>query len=297
MTDSPQAWQIDIELPDESCVVIFDEALGPGAGAVTAREIDNGPRWRLIAHCAEAPDKVALEARVAIAAATAGVPAPPIHLCELPATDWVADYRKRIKPVTVGRFFIYPSHFEDDVPEGLVGIHLDAGIAFGTGEHQSTSGCLLAMERLKVSGHLVDSGLDMGCGSAILAIGLANLWPAARIIAVDNDPDAVQTSMDNIADNGCSASIIAAESDGYHGEAVMAASPYNIIMANILARPLALMAADAAAHLAPGGYAILSGILSPQAADVQSAYEAAGLELTDQLDLDEWSTLVLTKSV
>ena len=297
MTKSPQAWQIDIELPDESCVVIFDEALGPDAGAVTAREIDNGPRWRLIAHCAGAPDKVALEARVAIAAATAGVPAPPIHIYELPATDWVADYRKRIKPITVGRFFIYPSHFENDVPDGLVGIRLDAGIAFGTGEHQSTSGCLLAMEQLQESGLFVERGLDMGCGSAILAIGLANLWPAARIIAVDNDSDAVRTSMDNIADNGCSASISAAESDGYHGEAVMAAAPYNIIMANILARPLALMAADAAAHLAPGGYAILSGILSPQAADVQSAYEAAGLKLSDRLDLDEWSTLILTKPV
>lgn len=297
MTEPAHAWQIDIELPDDSCVALFDEALGPNAGAVTAREIGNGPRWRLIAHCAGEPDRVALEARIAIAAASAGVTVPPVQIQELPPTDWVADYRKRIKPVAVGCFFIYPSHYEERVPDGLVGIRLDAGIAFGTGEHQSTSGCLLAMERLRDTGLAVERGLDMGCGSAILAIALAKLWPAARIIAVDNDPDAVRTSLENIQENDCSASVLAGESDGYHGEAVTTAAPYHIIMANILAGPLAEMAPDAAAHLAPGGYAVLSGILSAQAEAVQSAHETAGLTLSDRLDLGDWSTLILTKPV
>jgi ribosomal protein L11 methyltransferase len=295
VTDSPTAWQIEIDLPDESCVILFDEALGPDAGAVTAREIDNGPRWRLIAHCAGRPDRVALEARVAIAAASAGVVMPRVDIHELPPTDWIAEYRKRIKPVTVGCFFIYPSHYEGDVPDGLVGIHLDAGIAFGTGEHESTSGCLLAMEKLRDSNCRLESGLDMGCGSAILAIALAKLWPSARIVAVDNDPDAVHTSLENIKDNDCSSLIVAGESDGYGGALVNSESPYQIIMANILAGPLTQMAPDAVTHLAPGGYAVLSGILSVQAEAVQTAYEAAGLVLADRLEIGDWTTLSLTK--
>lgn len=297
MTDTPRAWQIDIELPDESCVALFEEALGPDAGAVTAREIDNGPRWRLVAHCAGEPDRVALEARVAIAAASTGIAMPPFRVEELPSIDWVADYRKRIKPVSVGHFFIYPSHYEEGVPDGMTGIHLDAGIAFGTGEHASTSGCLLVLERLRDEGVSVERGLDMGCGSAILAIALARLWPSARIIAVDNDPDAVRTAHENIEENDCAGTVIAAESEGFGSSVVGSAMPYDLIVANILAGPLSDMAEDAVARLAPGGYVVLSGILSGQAESVQTAYEDAGLTLYDRLDVDGWSTLCLTQPV
>jgi ribosomal protein L11 methyltransferase len=293
VTDSSDAWQIEIDLPDESCVDLFDEALGPDAGAITAHEIEEGPRWRLVAHCSGKPDRVALEARIAIAAASAGIAMPVVGLQALPAIDWVADYQRRIKPVTIGSFFIYPSHYEDDVPDGLMGIHLDAGVAFGTGEHESTSGCLLAMERLQDQGVRVGCALDMGCGSAILAIAMARLWPSVRINAVDNDPDAVKTAAENVAENGCNASVTVGLSDGYHGGLVASASPYDLIMANILARPLMEMAGAAAEHLASDGYIVLSGLLSDQAEMVQESFEAAGLVLFDRLDIRGWSTLIM----
>lgn len=295
MTESARAWQIEIELPDESCVALFDEALGPDAGAVTAREIDNGPQWRLVAHCAGEPDRVALEARIAIASASAGVAMPSFTVQQLPPTDWVADYQNRVKPVTVGRFFVYPSHFAEGVPDGVEGIRLDAGLAFGTGEHESTSGCLLAMEHLRADGVRVARGLDMGCGSAILAIAMARLWPKARIVAVDNDPDAVQTATENIEDNGCSTAIAVGESDGYGGALVRAEAPYDLIVANILARPLSEMAADAMGQIAPGGYIVLSGLLSNQTEMVQTAHKSAGFLFGDRLDIAGWSTLILTR--
>jgi len=288
-------WRIAIELPDQSCVAAFDEAIALDEAVVMAQEIDGGPRWRLTGHCAGEPDRTDLEMRIAIAAASAAVDPPAITIEQIPATDWVADYQARTKPVTIGGFFIYPSHYRDAVPDGLTGIKLDAGLAFGTGEHESTSGCLVALEGLRDKGVTPGRGLDMGCGSAILAIAMALLWPAAAIVAVDNDPDSVATAAENVADNGCAAAVTVAQSDGYGGAAVRARAPYDLIAANILARPLIAMAPDAAAALAPGGTIILSGILSEQAREVLNAYESAGLAPSGRLDLGDWTTLVLTR--
>jgi ribosomal protein L11 methyltransferase len=232
---------------------------------------------------------------VAIAAAATAIDPPAITIETIPATDWVADYQSRTKPVTIGQFFVYPSHYRGVVPDGLAGIQLDAGLAFGTGEHESTSGCLVALEELKDKGLTPRRALDMGCGSAILAIAMARLWPAATIVAVDNDPDSVTTATDNVADNGCAAAVRVAESDGYGSAVVQSQMPYDLIAANILARPLAAMALDAAASLAVGGHIILSGILSEQAPMVLDAYESAGLVLTNRQDFENWTTLVLTR--
>ncbi len=295
MNHPAPVWRIAIELPDRSCVAAFHEAIALDDAVVTEQEIDGGPRWRLTGHRAGEPDRTALEMRVAIAAASAAIDPPAIIIEEIPATDWVADYQSRTKPVTIGRFFVYPSHFQGTVPAGLLGIKLDAGLAFGTGEHESTSGCLVALEGLRDNGLNVDRGLDMGCGSAILAIAMARLWPAATIVAVDNDPNSVSTATENVIDNGCAGAVNVADSDGYGGAVVGSQTPYDLIAANILARPLIAMAPDAAASLTVGGYAILSGILSAQAKMVLDAYESAGFAPADRLDFDKWTTLVLTR--
>ena len=294
MSQPSAVWRIAIELPGRSCVAAFDEAIALDDAVVTAQQIGGGPRWSLTGHCAGEPDRRALEMRVAIAAASAAIEAPAIIIEEIPATDWVADYRSRTKPVTIGGFFVFPSHFHGTVPDGLVGIKLDAGLAFGTGEHESTSVCLVALEGLRDKGLTVDRGLDMGCGSAILAIAMARLWPAATIVAVDHDPNSVSTATENVADNGCAGAVRVAESDGYGSAVVESRTPYDVIAANILARPLIAMAPDAAASLTIGGHAILSGILSEQATMVQDAYERAGFSHTDRLDFENWKTLVLT---
>lgn len=295
MSQSASAWRIALELPDAGCVEAFDEAISLGDTVVSAREIDNGPHWRLTGHCVAEPDRVALETRVAIAAASAAIDPPAITIEEIPATDWVADYRARTSPVTIGSFFIYPSHYRGRVPDGLIGIRLDAGLAFGTGEHESTSGCLAALEGLRDRGFTPARALDMGCGSAILAIAMALLWPDAAIVAVDNDPDSVATAAENVAENGCAGAVGVAYSDGYDSSVVRSGAPYDLIAANILARPLIVMAPDVAAALAAGGQIILSGILSEQAGEVLEAYKSVGFAPADRLDLGNWTTLVMTR--
>ena len=294
MTKSAPVWRIAIDLPDQSCVPTFDEAISFEDAVVTAQEIDGGPRWSLICHCTAEPDRNVVETKIVIAAANAAIDPPDVVIEKIPAIDWVAEYQSRIKPVTIGHFFIFPSHFQGDVPEGLIGIKLDAGNAFGTGEHESTSGCLVALERLRDNGIVVERGLDMGCGSAILAIAMARLWPAGKIAAVDSDPDSVRTGAENVVVNNCADTVGIAESDGYGAAVVQSSAPYDLIAANILARPLMAMAPDAAAVLKAGGQAVLSGILTEQATMVQETYEAAGFAPTDRLEIGKWTTLVLT---
>jgi ribosomal protein L11 methyltransferase len=295
VTQPAPVWRFAIDLPDQSCVAAFDEAMTMDESVVTAQEIDDGPCWRLICHCAVPPDRTALEARLAVVAASNGIDPPLLAIEEMPAIDWVAEYQSRIQPLTIGGFFIFPSHFTGDVPDGLAGIKLDASNAFGTGEHESTAGCLLALEDLKAQGLAIERALDLGCGSAILAIAMARLWPDAAILAVDNDPDAVNTAAENVSDNGCADTVSVAVSDGYGSERVQAGVPYPLIVANILARPLIAMAPDAVSALAVGGYAILSGILSEQAAMVQDAYESVGFAPVNRLEIGKWTTLVLRR--
>jgi ribosomal protein L11 methyltransferase len=295
MNQSAPAWRIAMELPDGSCVAAFEEAIALDDAVVTAQEIAGSPGWRLTGYCTGQPDRASLDMRVAIAAASAAIDPPPIIIEEIPATDWVADYQSRTKPVTIGRFFIYPSHFHDSVPRGLTGMKLDAGLAFGTGEHESTAGCLVALQGLKDKGLNVGRGLDMGCGSAILAIAMARLWPDSVIVAVDNDPISVSTATENVADNGCAGAVSVAESDGYGGAVVQSGTPYDLITANILARPLIAMVPGAASALAVGGHAILSGILSEQAEEVLDSYVSAGFALSERLDFGSWATLVLER--
>lgn len=296
MNETAPAWRIVVDLPDQSCVDFFEEAIADGNAVVTAMEIDNGPRWRLTTHSASEPDRAALEMRVAVAAASRSMEPPELNIEVVPAVDWVAEYQARTKPVTIGGFFVFPSHFDGAVPEGLTGIKLDAGLAFGTGEHESTSGCLRALEDLKQGNQTVRRALDMGCGSAILAIAMSCLWPSAAIVAVDNDPISVRTAIENVSDNRCAAAVRVSESDGYNSSIVETSGPYDLIAANILAGPLIAMAPATAASLAQGGTAVLSGILANQAVEVLDAYEKAGFALVDRLDANNWATLILTQS-
>ncbi|MHA1107863.1 MAG: 50S ribosomal protein L11 methyltransferase [Alphaproteobacteria bacterium] len=272
----------------------FEAIFEDFGGAVTLEEIPGGADWRMIAHGAHAPDRDGLEARIRIAATAVGIDPPEISIEQLPATDWVADYHRRIGPQTVGRFFIYPSHFTDPVPDGAVGIQLDAGLAFGTGEHESTRGCLLALDHL-ANERPAANALDLGCGSGILAIAMAKIWKI-RVLGCDIDSVAVELAAENVARNNVAALVEVVESDGYGASEVATRGPFDLITANVLAGPLAAMAGALAQHLAPGGVAVLSGILDRQADDVGAAHAAHGLSLRDRIDLGEWATLVLGRN-
>lgn len=289
-------WQLSLELPSGDCVPAFEDALEPLDGTLSAFEIDKGPRWRLTVHCVAAPDCAGiLVPRLAAAAAACGIDAPAAQIMPIAATDWLAEYRRRAQPVSIGRFFVYPSHHGDGVPDGLIGLALDAGLAFGTGEHESTRGCLTAFERLAAWGMTPARVLDMGCGSGILAIAAARLWPDASVLGCDNDPVAVEVATENIAANGVAARVTLCVGDGYAADALREAQPFDLIVANILADPLEAMAGDLVHHLAPAGHAVLSGLLAAQAEGVLGAHAAHGLALAQRIDLDDWTTLILAR--
>jgi ribosomal protein L11 methyltransferase len=246
-------------------------------------------------HCLETPDRAGIAARLAAAASSCGIAAPAVRIEPIVATDWVAEYRRRAQPVQAGRFFIYPSHHTGGVPEGAIGLALDAGLAFGTGEHDSTRGCLEAFERLAEWGVAPARVLDMGCGSGILAIAAAKLWPASSVLGCDNDPVAVMVATENTATNGVAARIGLCVGEGYAAQAVRDAAPFDLIAAKILADPLEAMAGDLARHLAPPGHAVLSGLLASQAEGVLGAHAAHGLALAQRIDLGAWTTLILAR--
>ncbi len=265
------------------------ESLTPEPYGIGVFEIEDGSdRWEVGGFFMEEPDEIAL----LILAASQG--AQPFVVSELPEIDWVAKVRRELAPVTAGRFFIYGSHDADKLPPAALGLNIDAAMAFGTGHHGTTKGCLLALDRLAKTRPARVA--DIGCGTAVLAMGAAKLWPdLAPVMASDNDPIAVETAAANVAGNGLEGRVICLEATGFDHPALHKAGPYDIILANILKMPLIDLAPDLAAHLAPGGRAILSGLLMTQAGDVTAAYVAQGLVPEAREDLGEWSTLVLVK--
>ncbi len=248
--------------------------------------------WTVEAICTRFVDRPALEARIAVAAASAGAPPPPVAVEPLSDVDWVEATRRGFPPFAVGRYFIHGSHFRGRVPGAHIGLVIDAGAAFGTGLHESTRGCLLALDALAARGRRFRNALDLGCGSGILAIAVARTWDVP-VIACDNDPRAVEVARANAAVNGVAHRVSIVRSDGYRAAAVRRSAPFDLIVANILARPLARMAADLERHLAAQGTAMLAGVLAGQEGEVLVAHRARGLTLTRRIAVDGWHTLVL----
>lgn len=223
-----------------------------------------------------------------------GFPLPPLALETLAERDWVAESQRNLPPQTAGRFWVHGSHVKAAPPAGLIALQVEASIAFGTGRHETTQGCLVALSELAAAGVTPHSALDLGCGSGVLAMAIAKLWPDARVLAADNDAPSVGVTQENAVLNGVPA-IEAFESEGYAAPRLHAAAPFALIAANILAAPLIALAPDLARHLAPGGRAILSGLLTTQAAEVLAAHEAEGLVLLEARSYGEWDTLLLQK--
>lgn len=212
----------------------------------------------------------------------------------LPEKDWLRHVHDNFPPVTAGRFYIYGSHYTGEKPAGLVPLCIDAATAFGSGEHETTKGCLMALDKLSEN-HTFKNGLDMGCGSGILALGMVKIWPGMRVAAVDIDPESIVVTERHAAMNGAAGLIEMQADDGYAAPLAKNNAPYDLIVANILAGPLIEMAGDLNAVLLPGGYAVLSGLLARQEADVTAAHAALGLVLTDKIELGDWRALVLHK--
>jgi len=253
--------------------------------ALSRYEIEGGRRWEVEALIDGQPDRASIRKVLA----RWGKPVFEI----LPERDWVAESRRALPAITAGRFFLHGAHVKGATPRGKIALQIDAGAAFGTGRHETTRGCLLALDRL-ARRRRFEHPFDLGCGSGVLALAVASLWPV-KVLAADNDPDAVRVARENAGINGLAGRLNVIKSSGYGAAAIRRAAPFDLITANILARPLYRMASSLARHLRPGGSAVLSGILATQEQLVLHAHQQHGLELDFRLHLGEWSVLVLKK--
>lgn len=263
-----------------------EQALDPFAIAVSRYEVEGGRRWEVEALIQGAPDRAAVRAAVA----SFGTP----EFAPLPAKDWVAETQRSLPPIIAGRFQLRGSHVQSPVPKGRIPLLIDAGAAFGTGRHETTKGCLIALGRLARAGYRFRRMLDLGCGSGVLALASAKLWPGP-VLAADNDPVAVRVTRENATINGLARRIEVRRSRGYGSPALRRAAPFDLIIANILARPLIRLAPGLDRHLAPGGIAVLSGLLTSQAAAVLDAHLRCGLKLDGRLAVGDWTVLMLRK--
>lgn len=212
----------------------------------------------------------------------------------LQGRDWLADNVIKFAPVRVGDFCVYGIHETNVDTEGKIGIKVYAATAFGS-EHQTTKGCLQGISDINLLSGVQYKVLDVGTGSGILSLAAAKLWKDAKIVAVDIDNESVKVTKQNAIDNGVEKQIIAAYSDGYGSEVVQKNAPYDVILANILARPLIAMAEDMAKNLKIGGYAVISGFIDEQVDWVVGEHEKYGLQLQKIYAGDNWRAALLKR--
>jgi len=218
------------------------------------------------------------------------------HVEQLGEADWVTMSQAGLQPIRAGRFFVHTPTCRS-APPGTVAFEIDAGLAFGTGQHATTAGCLEALDSLARKGCTFANVADVGTGTGLLAFASLALWPDARCIATDIDPVAVDVARENAAINRVkvghgAGELLLAVADGMDSPMLAARAPFDLIIANILAGPLVELAPDFAKALAPGGTVILAGLLDTQAKAVAGAYEALGLTLKER-GSGEWPVLVL----
>jgi len=278
-------------LPEEARAQALGEALeniDPAPVGVGVFELEDGSGlWEVRAYFTETPDEIALT----LLAMAFG--AQPFILSDLPEIDWVAHVRRELSPVEAGRFFVYGGHDADKLPKDRIGLLIEASMAFGTGHHGTTQGCLRALDRLHEQGFRGQAVADIGCGTAVLAMAAAHLWPGT-VLASDIDQVAVDVAQANVTANGLEGRVICLEAAGFdHPD--LSAARFDLVFANILMGPLIALAPDMGQRVQPGGHVILSGLLVEQADSVLAAYVAQGFTLERREDLGEWTTLTLSR--
>jgi ribosomal protein L11 methyltransferase len=265
------------------------EGLIPEPTGVGVFEVEDGSGlWEVGGYFEEAPDAAAL------AVLAAAFEAKAFTVSELPETDWVAHVRRELAPVAAGRFFVYGSHDADKVPQDCEPLLIEAAMAFGTGHHGTTLGCLRALDRLALDGFVGKCVVDIGCGTAVLAMGAARIWPDP-VLASDIDEVAVDVARANVVANGLEGRVECVEAAGFDHPALARAAPFDLVFANILKGPLVALAPDMAGVMGPDAYAILSGILNEQADEVIEVYAQSGINLHHRESIGDWTTLTLQK--
>ena len=274
----------------EQAVPVFEDSLGEYAGAVLTRLLEKGAHsgdWELQAIFESQPDSEILRRILATAAMQTHIKTPRLALKKMPDINWLQASYQGFPPITIGRYYIYGSHIQTPPPADKIALKIDAATAFGTGEHQTTHGCLQALNDLDAVPNRV---LDVGCGSGILGMAFAKTYHQP-VDATDIDPESVRMARQNAEENGLKDLMHIWESVGYE----KITETYDLIFCNILAKPLIEMAPDLAHHLNDKGLAILSGFLIPQESWVRKAHEEAGLTFVRRYRINGWSTLLMRK--
>ncbi len=296
------SWRVSLDctraeaeaLPDASD--LFPEAENPPVLVADEPDPAQPDAWRIHAYFDRQPGWEELKALEALAADSD----PVIERLDA-TTDWVRVSQQGLEPIRAGRFFVHtPTHYNQR-PEGAVSFEIDAGLAFGTGQHATTAGCLEALDRLERKGKSFTNIADIGTGTGLLAFAALALWPEAKCIATDIDPVAIEVSRDNAAINGVrigmqSGELLLAVADGMDHPLLTARAPFDLLIANILAGPLIDLAPAFAKSVAPDGTLILAGLLDSQAEAVAEAYRTLGLAIVES-GTDEWPFLVLESAV
>lgn len=268
------------------------EVLDPAPLGTGVFEIEDGSgRWEVGLYFDAAPDEVAL---MLLAAAH---DAQPFAVSEVPETDWVAHVRRELGPVRAGRFLVHGSHDKDNIPLDAEALCIDAAMAFGTGHHGTTLGCLHAIDRLADDPDFAPVRIaDIGCGTAVLAMAAARVWPHL-VLAGDSDPVAVDTARTNVLANGLDGRVEVVEAMGFAHPVLEAGAPYDLVLANILKQPLIDLAPAMQAMLGEGGIVVLSGLLVDQAEAVIATYRDHGFALRHREDLGDWATLEMIRQL
>jgi len=257
--------------------------------SASAHEAENG-EWIFEATCDSPPDLAAFNA---LARQVLGAKVKFRTERLDPDFDWVSKSLEGLKPVIAGGFFVYGSHDDTHIPAGATPLHIEAAQAFGTGHHETTAGCLEAIDRV-IKRKKPNYVLDVGTGTGVLAIAIAKRTHL-QVIASDIDPIAVNITIENAGLNEVSSKIRAVEATGLKHRVIKHNAPYDLIVANILAAPLAALAPAIAQIAMPGATIILSGILVSQAARVIAAYGQQGIVLQQRITKAEWQTLIFEK--
>jgi ribosomal protein L11 methyltransferase len=284
--------QLSVPLTKDQAYALVDAVMSREDIAITAsaHENEDTGEWVFEATCDSEPD---VEAFNQIARDTLGGNVSFAVEAIDPSVNWVAKSLEGLQPVIAGGFYVHGSHEENPPPAGLTAIRIDAAQAFGTGHHETTTGCLEAIDRA-LKRKRFRSMLDVGTGTGVLAIALAKRTHLP-VLASDIDPIAVTTTVENARDNGVGRYIIAFEATGLDHRQIAAGAPYDLIVANILAGPLVALAPGMRKVTAIGATVILSGILNTQANRVISAYSQQGIVLRQRIVKKEWTTLVLER--
>jgi len=287
---------------DEAEAIDFEDAalaaITPSPVLLTSERVEDDPdSWQLEAFFEGKPNSAALAAVHALVPSAAAIR--PVAE-KIRDADWVTLSQAGIEPVHAGRFYVHTSTNKGAVPSGTKAFRIDAGLAFGTGTHETTSGCLIALDRLKAQGAQVRNLLDLGTGTGLLAFAALHLWPRAFATASDIDPKSIEVTAENAAQNGVAlgggmGQVSLAVASGMEHPLLIGRAPYDLIIANILAGPLVELAPTVGMALAEGGTLILAGLLDSQAETVAQAYRRQGLRLAGRIDRGAWPTLRLVK--